>query len=146
MIGIFGSPVKVINAKNSFSRSVPGTVTSNFLPFYPTAGEWGYLAAQKFTSHIHLPLIRGIRVRYKGKTIRSVRCFRKQILFKVGKSHPAMGKIFTNVYVKKTNKQRLTVWSYSLTLLRETVYNFRDQKYPNLYHGRGIRPNRMKLF
>lgn len=78
--------------------------------------------------------------------MRSKRVYRRYISFKVGKSHPAISHVLYSISLKRTNKQKFTMWSFSKKVLLENVTSFRDQKYPNLYHGRGIRPVRMKLF
>jgi len=90
--------------------------------------------------------LRGARIRFKGKTIRSRRLPDFLYLFIVGTSHPSTVRINYGCWARQTAKQRMSIWGFSPLRVREYSIKMAAVKFPNLYHGRGVRPTRMALF
>jgi hypothetical protein len=122
--------------------SVAGGATSLLIALpRPRATRFGASPSQ-----VTAPFLRGARIRYKGKTIRSRRLDELLYLFIVGTSHPSVTKVPYGCWTRKVLKQRMSVWGFSPRRVREYVVSIASIKFPNLYHGRGVRPTRMALF
>lgn len=65
---------------------------------------------------------------------------------RVGTSHPAVADVKYGVSMRHTAKQKQSMWGSSWAELRDYAAYFSSKKYPNLYHGRGLRPSRLALF
>jgi len=92
----------------------------------------------------NLPILRGIRLRFKGKTLKAKRTSLKSYWFKLGWSHITVSSLSFGVSSKIRSKQRLVFWSYSRLALRLSASRFCSLKPTNLYHARGIRCSRTK--
>jgi len=92
------------------------------------------------------PMLRGVRMRFKGKTIRARRILWRQYTFKVGLSHPTVAFLSFGVGCRMRLKQRMVLWSFSLHNIRSSTARFKKLKRINLYHARGIRCVRQSRF
>ena len=104
------------------------------------------LTAKDLTNKFLLTLTipRGLRMRFKGKTLKAKRTSQKCYWFNLGWSH--LTESFTNYGVcsKIRGKQRLVFWSYNRRSLNLTADRFCSLKPTNLYHARGIRRSRTR--
>lgn len=91
-----------------------------------------------------LPIPRGLRVRFKGKTLKAKKTSKKCYWFNLGWSHLTESFINYGVCSKIRSKQRLVFWSYSKRSLDLTASRFCSLKPTNLYHARGIRRSRTR--
>lgn len=92
----------------------------------------------------NVPILRGVRLRFKGKTLKAKRTALKSYWFKLGWSHLTVSSLSFGVSSKIRSKQRLVFWSYSRISLLMSSVRFCSLKPTNLYHARGIRCNRTK--
>lgn len=104
------------------------------------------LTSGSLTSRITsiLPIPRGLRVRFKGKTLKAKKTSKKCYWFNLGWSHLTESFINYGVCSKIRNKQRLVFWSYCKRSLGLTADRFCSLKPTNLYHARGIRRSRTR--
>ncbi len=92
----------------------------------------------------NIPILRGVRLRFKGKTLKAKRTALKSYWFKLGWSHQTISFLNFGVSSKIRGKQRLVFWSYSRLALHLSAVRFCLLKPTNLYHARGIRCSRTR--
>lgn len=97
-------------------------------------------------SECELPILYGVKLRLKGKTLRIRRLIRRRYFFKIGTSHPSTTYLQYGVFMRHKTKQKMKTWSYSHKLARKNAMQFNSLKKINIYHGRGVRPVRFLLF
>jgi hypothetical protein len=91
-------------------------------------------------------ILKIIKFKLKGKTLKYRRITKSNILFKVGLTHVVNCWLLFTIFFKKKGKQKFFFFSYNLKLLLLNAKNFIKWKKPNLYHWRGIRINRMLMY
>jgi hypothetical protein len=70
----------------------------------------------------------------------------KRYLLRIGTAHPSTSIVPFGVSFRHTAKQKQSAWGLSWSLVTSYVTYVSKHKYPNLYHGRGLRPSRLALF
>ena len=115
---------------------------------------WGFIASpmshlfntEKNVWSFSIPFLKGLRIKFKGKTIRTRKLTYFTYTFRVGQSHPSLASLRYGVRSFLYKKQRLKLWSYSNNLLFETKEKMSALKPINLYHGRGVRAAKRFVF
>lgn len=98
-----------------------------------------------FKHYTYLNIIKILKLKLKGKTLRIKKYFHATIYFKVGKTHPSLSFIFFNVFFKKKAKQKFFFFGYCYWSLFWNMREFSKWKRYNIYHWRGIRPVRTTM-
>lgn len=99
-----------------------------------------------FFQNIFILLVKVVKLKLKGKTLRIKKFNNYTIFFKFGITHPAIDFLTFNTRFKKKGKQKFFLFNYSQQNLIENAKSFCSLKPYNIYHGRGIRMVRIKLY
>ena len=86
-----------------------------------------------------LPVLKIIKMRLKGKTLKFKKVNIATFYLKFGKTHPIFAFDMFNSFLKKRSKQKFFLYGYSKINLIETFKSFSYWKPYNIYHWRGVR-------
>jgi hypothetical protein len=92
-----------------------------------------------------LPLLKVIKMRLKGKTLKFKKVSLLTFYLKFGKTHPILAFDMFNSFLKKRAKQKFFLYGYAKFNLIMTFKSFSYWKPYNIYHWRGVRrfPSKM---
>lgn len=102
--------------------------------------------AKTVFENIFILFVKVIKLKLKGKTLRIKKFNEYTIFFKFGITHPSVDFLKFNSLFKKKGKQKFFLFNYSDKILRENAKSFCSLKPYNIYHGRGIRMVRIRLY
>jgi hypothetical protein len=105
-----------------------------------------------FSFLIRKPLIVGakwvriLKIKLKGKTLRFRRFSKRSFLIKAGKSHYTFSIVQFGGFMRKKQKQKFFFFGYCDFCLMRSALEFISWKPYNIYHWRGIRLVRMRIY
>jgi len=91
-------------------------------------------------------ILKIIKFKLKGKTLKYKRISSSNIIFKFGLTHVINCWLLWTIYLKKKGKQKFFFFSYSFKILLLNSKLCIRWKKPNIYHWRGIRSSRMLMY
>jgi hypothetical protein len=95
-----------------FERRVPSErqLSGVWHTFFPMSTPLSTINLHKMSPYgVKLPILRGQKWKYKGKTIRSKRVDYRTYKFVVGRSHPSVTNLNYGCWVNQSAKQRLII-------------------------------------
>lgn len=91
-------------------------------------------------------ILKIIKFKLKGKTLKYKRISKNNLIFKFGLTHVINCWLLFTTYLKKKGKQKFFFFSYSIKILLLNSRLTIKWKNPNIYHWRGIRMTRMLMY